>query len=430
MKVLKNLNLTTSYFQSFNLLFLLMSVSINAQPYYTLNFYRTNSFGEPRQDMEVFINDEKILKMQPGSRFSYISSGEELLRIHAVTKRCETSKIRLEPVNGRTYYIKVDGNTCFVKDFDLDIGERAFYNGNDFDYDVVELRDDHITDEWIRQQELQAQKSQTIQQGPDSRVSTVRKDPSLTGPAGQETTLVTGTYHALIIGISDYQDQSINDLDNPIRDARKLYSVLNENYYFDKENMILLENPSRAEIIETLDKLTIEIEPDDNLLIFYAGHGHWDANMEQGFWLPADSRAFSSANWLRNTTLQSYISSIPSKHTLLVADACFSGGIFKTRRAFTNAPLSYNKLHQLSSRKAMTSGTLKEVPDESVFIQYLIKRLTENTQTFVSSEQLFASFREAVLNNSPNVPQFGTIQNTGDEGGDFIFIRREKLDFR
>ena len=41
------------------------------------------------------------------------------------------------------------------------------------------------------------------------------------------------------------------------------------------------------------------------------------------------------------------------------------------------------------------------------------------------SESLFSSFRTAVLNNSPNVPQYGTVQNAGDEGGDFIFILKE-----
>ena len=33
--------------------------------------------------------------------------------------------------------------------------------------------------------------------------------------------------------------------------------------------------------------------------------------------------------------------------------------------------------------------------------------------------------KEAVMNNSPNIPRYGTIQNVGDEGGDFIFIRRD-----
>jgi vacuolar-type H+-ATPase catalytic subunit A/Vma1 len=72
----------------------------------------------------------------------------------------------------------------------------------------------------------------------------------------------------------------------------------------------------------------------------------------------------------------------------------------------------------------MTSGIMQEVPDESVFIKYLVKRLDENEERFLSSELLFSSFKTAVMNNSSNVPQFGVIQNVGDEGGDFIFIKR------
>ena len=119
-----------------------------------------------------------------------------------------------------------------------------------------------------------------------------------------------------------------------------------------------------------------------------------------------------------------YLNVLKTKHTLLVADACFSGGIFKTRKAFNNSG-SIEKLYKLPSRKAITSGTLKEVPDQSVFIEYLIKRLNENNNGYLSSEQLFSSMRTAVMNNSPNVPQYGTIQNVGDEGGDFVFILRE-----
>ena len=72
----------------------------------------------------------------------------------------------------------------------------------------------------------------------------------------------------------------------------------------------------------------------------------------------------------------------------------------------------------------MTSGTLKEVPDRSVFLLYLNKRLQENTQPYISAEELFSSFKTAVLNNSPNIPQYGEIKDTGDEGGDFIFIKK------
>jgi hypothetical protein len=69
---------------------------------------------------------------------------------------------------------------------------------------------------------------------------------------------------------------------------------------------------------------------------------------------------------------------------------------------------------------------MKEVPDQSVFFQYLVKNLKENTSDYLSAEELFAKMRPAVMNNSPTVPQFGTIQNVGDEGGDFIFIKRKQ----
>ena len=73
----------------------------------------------------------------------------------------------------------------------------------------------------------------------------------------------------------------------------------------------------------------------------------------------------------------------------------------------------------------MTSGTLKEVPDESVFVEYLIRELTQNKERYLPSASLFHNFETAVLNNSPNVPRFGTIQNVGDEGGDFIFVKKQ-----
>jgi hypothetical protein len=177
-------------------------------------------------------------------------------------------------------------------------------------------------------------------------------------------------------------------------------------------------------IIMALDAYSEKITNKDNLLIFYAGHGYWDEKSGVGYWLPSDARKGSSVNWFRNSTLRDFIGGIQSKHTILIADACFSGTIFKTRAAFTENAVGIQKLYELTSRKAMTSGSLKEVPDESVFLKYLIARLEENEEPYLLSETLFSSFKTAVLNNSPNVPQYGTIQNVGDEGGDFIFIKK------
>lgn len=238
--------------------------------------------------------------------------------------------------------------------------------------------------------------------------------------------LAAGKFYALIIGISNYQDPLINELDKPIKDAELFYNTILTKYTFEKENVRLIRNATMAQMVEALDYFAKKVTQSDNFLIFYAGHGVWDKKADIGFWLPSDARKESKLAWFRNSTLRDYLREINSKHTLLVTDACFGGSIFKTRAAFSDAPLAVNKLYELPSRKAMTSGNYsEEVPDESAFLKYMIERLDKNTEKYLSSEQLFSSFRIAVINNSNAIPMFGEIKDVGDEGGDFIFILRQ-----
>jgi len=169
-----------------------------------------------------------------------------------------------------------------------------------------------------------------------------------------------GKYYALLIGVNNYQSSDIPDLDNPIKDAESLYQVLLTTYTFEKDNIIFLKDPTQSEIITTFDGLSGKLTPSDNLLIFYAGHGHWDEKGKIGYWLPSDATRNNTVNWFRNSTLRDFIGSIQTKHTLLIADACFSGAIFKTR-ALTEAPQGIKKLADLPRRKAMTSGILQEI---------------------------------------------------------------------
>jgi tetratricopeptide (TPR) repeat protein len=245
-------------------------------------------------------------------------------------------------------------------------------------------------------------------------------------PINTTTVEPKGKYYALIIGVQDYKDESINDLDRPVADANSLYQTLIANYTFDKQDVNFLKNPTRDQLFEALELLSKKVKTIDNLLIFYAGHGFWDEARNQGYWFPSDARRQNRSTWLTNADLKEYISAIKSKHTLLISDACFSGGIFKSRSVMAGASRAVKELYELPSRKAMTSGTLKEVPDQSVFIQYLVKRLQQNTEKYLSAEQLYSTLRIAVINNSANgqVPQFGEIKESGDEGGDFIFIKK------
>jgi hypothetical protein len=85
-----------------------------------------------------------------------------------------------------------------------------------------------------------------------------------------------------------------------------------------------------------------------------------------------------------------------------------------------------------TSKKAMTSGDLTEVPDESLFVKTFIDQLSANKDNYLSSEKLFFKIKPDIVKSADLIPQFGTIKNAGDQGGDFIFFRKkeENLIFR
>jgi hypothetical protein len=231
--------------------------------------------------------------------------------------------------------------------------------------------------------------------------------------------------YALLIAIDDYQDPALASLSEPIKDATKLKEVLVSQYTFDPADVTMLINPTFEEIHVEFDGLTKKVTAQDNLLIFYAGHGYFDDKTSIGYWLPSDAESKNRAKWFRNSSLVENIGAINSKHTLLIADACFSGGIFKTRAAINNADPDIANMMRRASRKALTSGSLTTVPDKSVFMKYLIKYLQENKNKYLSSEDIYDDVRIAMRNNANTKPQYGEIQNVGDEGGTFVLIRKD-----
>ncbi|NOT62081.1 MAG: SUMF1/EgtB/PvdO family nonheme iron enzyme [Acidobacteria bacterium] len=245
--------------------------------------------------------------------------------------------------------------------------------------------------------------------------------------------LVAGQYHALLIAVADYADPKINDLDYPLRDIARVKQVLTTDYSFTAANVTTLTNPTRERLVGELEQLAERLSADDHLLVFYAGHGYWDEARRQGYWLPSDARRASKTNWISNGELRDAIRAIKARHTLLISDACFSGSMFVTRDAFVRET-ALAEVDKLPSRTAMTSGALTTVPDRSVFVQYLIDRLEKNAAPYVFAQDLFTQLRQPVINNSKPqtdgsiaTPRYGVIQETGDEGGDFIFLRKASL---
>jgi len=201
-----------------------------------------------------------------------------------------------------------------------------------------------------------------------------------------------GTYYALLIGISTYKYQQ--DLEHPVQDAQHLQQVLFKHYSFPEEQVFLLENPTRTDIIEALDTLEEKLQANDSLLVFYAGHGHWEEDRNRGYWLPADAKRRGRAAWISNATLQDYLRGFDCLHILIISDSCFSGAILLNRSDITEADGDIKELYSSKSRQALTSGVKEEVPDRSVFFKYLSFALKRNRRDFLTATDLFSKIRK------------------------------------
>lgn len=353
--------------------------------------------GRPYAQSSVGMDDKRLRSLASGAEFA---TTDEVMIIKG--KVTDESGIYEVVVNGVDADLLEDG--AFVAEVPLSIGK------NEIVIRAVDLRQNSVEKKFFV---LRKSESGKVAKGDTEELDIVfdqQKNPP--------------KFYAIIMGANDYSDASITDLDNPINDATKLYNVLTDRYTFDPNNVIFLKDPTREQIINELDRLTRRVSKNDNLLIFFAGHGYWDKETDFGYWIPTDSKSNSTANWMANSQIRDYVAAIKSRHTLLIADACFGGSIFRSRKAFEEGSSPVKKAYDAPSRKAMTSGNLTEVPDRSVFLEQLVLRLNNNTKDYVTAEEIFSSIKDIVINGSPVTPVYGDIKDAGDEGGDFIFVKK------
>lgn len=242
-----------------------------------------------------------------------------------------------------------------------------------------------------------------------------------------------GAYYALIIGNTQYMRWP--SLNTPENDARQTAAVLEQKYGF--KTRVLLD-ATRFDILQALNDLRKELTDKDNLLVYYAGHGHWDEKIQRGYWVPVDGDTDSNVNWIATFAITDILSAMSAMHVLVVADSCYSGALTRSALARLEAGTSEAaKRHWLKvlrdkrSRTVLSSGDLQPVLDSgggnhSVFAKAFLDALNENDEIItgqrlydrVSARVAFAAAAELLEQN----PQYAPIRFAGHESGDFVFI--------
>jgi len=238
-----------------------------------------------------------------------------------------------------------------------------------------------------------------------------------------------GNYHALVIGINSYRN--LPQLRTAVADAEAIADVLKTRYGFDVSALI---NPTREQIFNKLDSLRANLTPNDNLLIYYAGHGVLDEAADEGFWLPVNAKSNLRSNWVSNATITNTLKAIKAKHVMVVADSCYSGrlvrgvqrGINITERTSQSADY-FAKMSRTKTRVVITSGSLEPVEDgkgeHSPFARAMLHALNDN-DNIIDGSSLFNKIRRPVMLAADQTPQYSDVRRAGHDGGDFLFVRK------
>ena len=200
----------------------------------------------------------------------------------------------------------------------------------------------------------------------------------------------------------------------------------------------LLIDADRYQILSAMNELRVKLTENDNLLIYYAGHGELDEANIRGQWLPVDADADNNANWISNIAITDDLNAMSPRHILVVADSCYSGTLTRSALARLDAGMSDEKKAEWvktmlkgRSRVALTSGGLKPVADggpdgHSIFASAFIKAL-QNNNSLLEGQELYRIVSPHVIAAAEQfgieqVPQYDPIQYAGHEVGDFFFM--------
>ncbi len=239
-------------------------------------------------------------------------------------------------------------------------------------------------------------------------------------------TAVVGKQYAVLIAVDRYKNWIA--LRNPVEDAKEIKEILSRRYFVSNFLELYDEAATKAGIIKLFNRLISTLEPEDSILIFYAGHGHLDKTSNTGFWIPVDggTDADEQANWLPNAQIRGFISNMKAQHVALIADSCFSGDFLNPTRGMTQKITNqyFKNAYARISRQVLTSGASESVPDESQFVRQLKLALEGNTSPYLDPLMLYNQIRLGVTRTTP---LFGDLKDSGhQEGSSFLLFLRDQ----
>jgi TPR repeat protein len=252
-----------------------------------------------------------------------------------------------------------------------------------------------------------------------------------------------GHHYVVAIGIDNYQNWPV--LGTAESDATGFAQLLTSKLGFEYVTDPLAEKSATRDHINSLidDELRGKLKPEDDLVIFFAGHGTTRSDKigsqteAVGFLVPVEARAPGTdehwSDYIQIEDLLRRISTLPSEHILVILDSCQSGVALGAKFTRTRADTRFvQDMLRKVSRKVITSAQADQLAADtgpmakhSLFTGLLMQGLETGKadrfgQGFITGTQLGAYTQHEVgmHEGSRQTPIFGSFDF--DDGGELI----------
>ena len=248
-------------------------------------------------------------------------------------------------------------------------------------------------------------------------------------------------FYALIIGINNYADTNVPDLDYCVSDAVEMKDALINQGWSESDTVILLDSQaSKTNIIQNLNDIFSKASSSDFILVYYSGHGtvipdtNGDENDgEDEAIVPWDFTYGDYSTLLLDDELGEIFQECPTDKGAIIFDSCNSGGFInksirdkginpKTLTTGSKNP-GLNGDLDITSFPVLTASSQDEYSYEiggeishGVFTYFILEGMNHgyadsNGDGLISIKEVFSYSKENTIELTENYPSITQTQH-------------------
>ena len=224
---------------------------------------------------------------------------------------------------------------------------------------------------------------------------------------------------ALLVGVSEYENDFTN-LPQAVKDVEAMERVLihPDMGNFERANIVLLKNPERQTMEETIEELFIDRQINDLVLLFFSGHGIKDENGKL-YLAGKNTRKTKQGELVRSSAIAARfihesMNRSSSMRQIVILDSCFSGAFAENLLAKDDGTIDIKEELGGEGRAILTSSASTQYSfeekgeDLSIYTRYLIEgiqtgKADRNKDGFISVGELHEYVSEKLQEIKPTM---------------------------